>query len=133
VAPFLVRRPAHVVAACLLLPLAASWTIGRDRALDWGSGPRERAVAGARFRREIDAVGVVPGELRTAGHFDSPLLLAMQLLPPGDEIGRRPWSSRWVLHEVFEWLPIDAGYSERARLVLPFKTFVLRERTGERR
>lgn len=133
IGPLLVRTPAHVVAYCLVLPLVAAWTIGRDRAAQWPDGPRARIEAGRLLAREMDAIGAGPGsDLRTAGHFDSPLLLATGQLPRGDESGRQPWRSRWVLHEHGSVL-VPANYAERVRLELPFKSFALRERSGEAR
>lgn len=133
VAPVLVRDRLHVVAACLLLPVVGSWTVARDRALTWAESPRARLAAGALLRRELDNLRVDPAELRTAGHFDSPLLLAAGILPPGDESGRAPWSSRWMLHERGGGLDVPGGYVARLQLDLPFKSFVLRERTGDAR
>jgi hypothetical protein len=129
VGPRLVRTPAHVVVFCLALPVVAAWTVGRDRADAWPHGPRARAAAGALLARELAAIGAGPGsDVRTAGHFDSPLLLAAGILPLGDESGRRPWTSRFVLHELPAWLAVPPGWVERVRLELPFKSFVVRER-----
>lgn len=128
--PVLVRTPLAVVVACLVLPVIGSWTVGRDRAGAWLDGPRSRLHAGDVLQRELQRLGA-PGsdELRTVGHFDSPLLLAAGLLPPGDEGERRPWQGRWMLHEygVIAVRP-PADYLERARLHLPFKSFAIRER-----
>ncbi len=132
--PLLVRTPMHVVAYCLVLPLVAACTAGLDRAAGWPDGPRARVDAGRLLARELDAIGAGPGsDLRTAGHVDSPLLLAAGILPPGDESGRRPWGSRFVLHEVPHegpaWVAVPPDYVERLRLELPIKkSFVLRER-----
>jgi hypothetical protein len=70
-------------------------------------------------------------DLCTWGHFDSALLLALQRLPPGDEWARRAPPRRWVLLEA-ESVPQvpPAGYEERKRWPLPWKTFVLCERQG---
>ncbi len=133
VLPLVCATPRQVVIACMLLPVVASWTVGLDRAMAFPIGPRARAAAAACLKRAIVQLGVDAKDLRTAGHFDSPLLLGLGLLPPGDESGRRPWTSRWVLHESSDALPVPANYAERLRLVLPFKSFVLRERVGEGR
>lgn len=119
----------RIVAFALLLPFVGAWTLGVDRARAWPQSSRTRAAAGAGLRAELDRRGVDPAELSTSGHFDSPLLLATGILPPGDESGRKPWRTRWVLREA----PRDAqecpqGYVVRHRLDLPFKSFELCER-----
>lgn len=119
----------RVVAFALLLPVAAAWTVGLDRARAWPQSPRARAAAGATLRAELDRLGVDRAELSTSGHFDSPLLLAAGLLPPGDEGGRKPWRTRWVLREAPKSGPAHPdGYAVRHRLDLPFKSFLLCER-----
>ena len=135
VAPLLVRTPRAVVIACLLLPVIGSWTVARDRSAGWLDAARSRAQAGLVLQRELQRAGAVdPADLRTAGHFDSPLLLAAAALPPGDEAGNKSWSSRFVLHEYGAVpLVVPAGYVERMRLHLPFKSFALRERVDDRR
>ncbi|MCU0863572.1 MAG: glycosyltransferase family 39 protein [Planctomycetes bacterium] len=130
VLPLLVRTPAAVVVACLVLPVVGAWTVGLDRTLAWVDGPRSRLHAGEVLQRELQRLGGAASEaLHTVGHFDSPLLLAAGLLPPGDEWERRPWRGRWVLHEYgdIEVHP-PANYVERVRLHLPFKSFAIRER-----
>jgi hypothetical protein len=130
--PLLARTPRAAVVACLALPIVASWTVGLDRARLGDASPRARTAPGVLLRRELDALGVEPGELQTVGHFDSPLLLAAGLLPPGDELARRPWRARWVLREVGGWpqLLTPPEYAVRVRLDLPFKSFALCERIG---
>ncbi|MBL8751931.1 MAG: glycosyltransferase family 39 protein [Planctomycetes bacterium] len=128
VTPWFATSARGVVGACLLLPLAASWTVGLERAQDFGVGTRERRFAGTRFRQEMEALGVTPADLRTSGHFDSPLLLAMRWWLHGDEQARKPWQSRWVLCEVEPSRALPADYRERVRLVLPFKSFAVMER-----
>lgn len=137
------RTPARLVAFCLWVPVAAAWTVGLERSLEFGDGRRARVAPAAVFARELDRLGVPrmetgpsagrPAPVQTIGHFDSPLLLALGLLPPGDELGRRPVTARWVMHEVAGLPPkpqerLDADCIERVRLCLPFKTFVLSER-----
>jgi 4-amino-4-deoxy-L-arabinose transferase-like glycosyltransferase len=124
----------RVVLFVALLPLLASWTIGIDRANAWPQGPRARAAAAATLRAELDRLGVDRAELSTSGHFDSPLLLAAGLLPPGDEGGRKPWRTRWVLCEAKPTAPVQRDdYVERWRLGLLGKAFVLCERAGDGR
>lgn len=125
-----VRTPAQLVALCFVLPLVASWTVALDRSLHWREGRRARGWAAEVLQREMDGLGVVRDhDVATVGHVDSPLLLAIDLLPPGDEQGRRPVRARWVLHEA-GGMPkaAAAAYRERLRLCLPFKTFVVSER-----
>lgn len=138
----LARTPARFVAFCLWLPVAAAWTIVLDRSLDFDEGKRDRMFPAAVLSRELDQLGVPrQGDLQTSGHFDSPLLLAMGRLPPGDEFGRRPLATRWVLHEVGRDVDslspkaraqVDADYVVRLHLCLSFKTFVLCERRAGR-
>jgi 4-amino-4-deoxy-L-arabinose transferase-like glycosyltransferase len=128
--PLLVRTPHAVVVACLVLPVIGSWTVIRDRSAAWSTGPRSRLHAGAVLQHELQRLGATdPDQVRTIGHFDSPLLLAAGLLPPGDEGERRPWRGRWVLHE-YGAIAVHppADYVERVRLHLPFKSFAIRER-----
>lgn len=134
VGPLCCRTPLHVVLGCILLPFVAAWTIGVDRSLTWHDGPRARQRLAAVLTRELVARGVVDSELQTFRHFDSPLLLAMGLLPPGDENGRRPWQARWVLHEVATPpIVVPRHYTTRVRIDAPFKSFALCERVGEAR
>ncbi len=132
VTPLLVRTPRAAVIATLVLPLVASWTVGLDRSLQRHASSRARAAPGALLRRALDAAGVDANELQTVGHFDSPLLLATGLLPPGDEQARAPWRTRWVLHELGGHPVVrpPANYVTRLRLDLPFKSFALCERVG---
>lgn len=129
-----VRTPRQVVALCLVLPVVAAWTVALDRSRGWLDQSRARAPWAAVWRRELDRLGVDPAQLATVGHFDSPLLLAMGLLPPGDENADGEWRSHWVLHEDSHDDSVDvavpANYAARSRLDLPFKSFVLRERVG---
>ena len=118
----------RVVAFALLLPIVAAWTIGLDRARSWPQSSRTRAVAGAGLRGALDRLGVDRADLSTSGHFDSPLLLAAGLLPPGDESGKKPWRTRWVLCEAPKQEPMcPSDYAVRHRLDLPFKSFLLCE------
>lgn len=130
----LVRTPREVVAFCLVMPVIGAWTVGLDRSLAWPDSPRARQHGGDLLRAELATAGVVAAELTTMGHFDSPLLLAAGLLPPGDEFARGEWRSRWVLHEMAAPpLVAPAHFVARVRLDLPFKSFVLRERLGDGR
>lgn len=133
VAGAMARTPQQVVLVCLLLPLVAAWTVGLERSTAWLASPRARLPAGALLQQELQRAGVAPADLTTMGHFDSPLLLAAGLLPPGDEFARGAWRSRWVLHELGGWPPLapPPTMAERLRLCLPFKTFVLRERVED--
>ena len=132
VAAACVRGGRDLVALCFVLPIVASWTVGLERATTWLASPRARQPGGELLRRELDALGVAPADVRTMGHFDSPLLLAAGLLPPGDEFARGPWQGRWILHEDADpTLQVPAHYVARLRLDLPFKSFVLRERVGD--
>ena len=130
--PLLARTPRAAIVACLALPVVAAWTVGFDRAQQGELSRRARTAPAAVLRRELDALGVDPAELQTVGHFDSPLLLAAGLLPPGDELGRREWRARWVLRELggFPVIEMPPEYRLRLRLDLPFKSFALCERTG---
>jgi hypothetical protein len=138
----LVRSRRHAVVLCLAMPMITAWTVGLDRSLAWPFAPRSRAHAGEVLRRELDRLGVDVAELRTMGHFDSPLLLAAGLLPAGDEFARGEWRGRWVLHEAGGHPPIvpPANYTPVLRLHLPLsnpaksvKHFVLCERRGDAR
>lgn len=130
----LVRSGRDVVVYCLLLPVVGAWTVGLDRSQNWRNSPRARTPAGALLRRELSTLGVDGAELRTMGHFDSPLLLAAGLLPPGDEFARGAWQGRWILHETADrTLRVPDHYRARLRLDLPFKSFELRERVGDGR
>lgn len=144
------NSPVRLVAFCLWMPVAAAWTVGLERSLGFAEGRRARVAPATVFARELDRLGVPrtqvgpsdgrPSPVQTIGHFDSPLLLALGMLPPGDELGRRPVASRWVMHEVGGLPPepperqerLDADCIERVRLCLPFKTFVLSERRAGR-
>jgi hypothetical protein len=137
------RTPARLVAFCLWMPVAAAWTVGLERSVEFDEGRRARMVPAAVLAQELARLGLPPagdlhpGDLQTVGHFDSPLLLALGMVPPGDELGRRPVTARWVLHEVAGLPPepqrrLDADFVERLRLCLPFKTFVVSERRAGR-
>jgi hypothetical protein len=127
--PIVVRTPAHLVGACLLMPLIAAWTVGLERAHSWLDGPRARAPAGALLRREIDALRA--DDLTTQGHVNAPLLLATGLLPRGDEGARRNPGSAFAMHESPAAPPPNlTAYRDRLRLCLPGLTFVLCERVG---
>ena len=124
-----VRRPAHVVVFALVLPVVAAWTVLWERAATWRDSPRGRAPAVAAFQRELRTLGIgSDADVRTAGHFDSPLLLGLGRLLPGNESGRREWTSRWVLHECSGAIALPANYRERLRFHLPFKSFAVQER-----
>jgi len=127
------RTRGHVVAFCFVLPVVVAWTVGLDRTQAWFDLPRARTPAARVLRREMTKAGVDFADVRTMGHFDSPLLLAAGLLPPGDELARGAWRGRWVLHEETGALVAPANYTARVRLDLPFKSFVLRERVGDGR
>ena len=137
------RTPMRLVAFCLWLPVAAAWTVGLERSVKFDEGRRARLVPAAVLAQELARLGLSlagnlhTGDLQTVGHFDSPLLLALGMVPPGDELGRRPVTARWVLHEVGGLPPepqrrLDADFVERLRLCLPFKTFVVSERRAGR-
>jgi hypothetical protein len=131
-APTLVRTPRHVVVYCLVTPVVAAFTIGVERALVRTNSPSARAAAGQRLRAELDALSAT-SDVATLGHFDSALLLATGLLPPGDESARKAPTSRWLL---FERGSVDepiVGYSTRAVLDLGFKSFAIARREGEGR
>jgi 4-amino-4-deoxy-L-arabinose transferase-like glycosyltransferase len=131
VLPMLATNALRVVLLLLVLPVVGIWTLGLDRSLRWPAAPRARGAAGAVLAVELQRLGVDPVDLRTAGHIDSPLLLAAGLLPAGNESGTRPWTSRWVFHEYGTMeLTLPATHVERMRLHLPFKSFGLRERRG---
>ena len=132
-APTWVTTPRRVVALCLLVPLAASLTVVAERAATWLAQPRARIAAGRLLRTELDARGATV-DVVTRGHFDSPLLLATGLLPPGDEGQRGEPTARWLLHEATrEPLRIPDDYEPRVRLCLVDKAFVLRERIAKPR
>jgi len=129
VGAWLATTRARIVALVLTLAIPAAWTVGLERAREWSQSPRARAAAGAGLRAELDRLGVDHADLATSGHFDSPLLLAAGLLPPGDESGKKPWRTRWVLREVPRKGPAHpAGYAVRHRIDLPFKSFLVCER-----
>lgn len=130
----LARCGRDVVAFCLLMSVVGAWTVGLERSQAWLDSSRARLPAGALLHRELTRLGVDAGALRTMGHFDSPLLLAAGLLPPGDEFARGAWQGRWILNEIGDpSLRVPADYRSRLRLDLPFKSFELRERAGEGR
>jgi hypothetical protein len=130
--PLLARSPRAAVVAALVLPFVAAWTVGLERAEQVGTSGRARSEPGAVLRRELERLGVDTADLQTSGHFDSPLLLATGLLPPGNESGRAPWTRRWVLRELggHPPLPTPPEYVVRLRFDLPFKSFALCERSG---
>lgn len=129
--PLWVRAPRHVVIACLVVPLAAAWTVGLERSLRWAENGRARVPAGQLLRREAKALGA--HDLATWGHFDSGLLLAMGALPPGDEQKRGMPGTPWLLREI-DGRPFPSDeHAERLRLILPDRTFVLLERVREPR
>ncbi len=124
-----VQRPVHVVVFILALPVVAAWTVLWDRSAAWRDSTRGRSQAAAVLQRELTALGVgSDADMRTAGHFDSPLLLGLGRLLPGNESGLRAWTARWVLHECTGAIELPPDYRERLRLHLPFKSFALRER-----
>lgn len=127
--PLLVRTPPALVAACLCVPLLAAWTVLADQAAFWQYGGRARFDAGRLLRGELDAAGA-GGALQTFGHVHGGLLLGAGLLPPGDEMLRRPPQQRFLLHETGGWPPLPAlpHYPQRLRLCLPGDVYVLRER-----
>ncbi|MEZ6038209.1 MAG: glycosyltransferase family 39 protein [Planctomycetota bacterium] len=130
--PTWVRSPRHTVVACLLLPVVASWTLGLERSLGWANQRRARATSGALLRQELDAQGV-DDRLVTVGHFDSPLLLATGLWPPGDEMRRRPLDSHWVMLEGTRPPFAVPGYVLRLQLRTIGKDFQLFENAAEPR
>ncbi|MBL8748219.1 MAG: glycosyltransferase family 39 protein [Planctomycetes bacterium] len=131
VAPFLVRRPVHFVAYCLLVPLVSAAVVGFDGGV-WQRASRARHAAGELLRSELERRGAI-ATLATHGHVDAGLLLEAGLLPPGDESARSKPTAPWVLCEAVP-PPAFAGYVERLRLCLPqSKTFVLFERSDSPR
>ena len=60
------------------------------------------------------------------------MLVETDLLPPGDELKRRPPSARWVLYEETDKLPGATpelpGYVDRVRVRLRSRTYALAER-----
>ena len=130
VAPLLVRRPRDVVLVCLLLPVVGAWTVGFERSMRWSESKRGRVAAGQLLRRELDDFGVTR-ELGAYGHIDSPTLLASGLWLEGSEFRRRVPDGAYVLQEEKPWRPLDAdAFEVRWRMVTPFKTFVVHERTA---
>ncbi len=130
VAPLLVRRPRDVVLVCLLLPVVGAWTVGFERSMRWSESKRGRVAAGKLLRRELDDLGVTR-ELGAYGHIDSPTLLASGLWLEGSEFRRRVPGGAYVLQEEKPWRPLDAdAFEVRWRMVTPFKTFVVHERTA---
>ncbi len=131
VGAFAARTPARVVAFALVLPVVGAWTIGLDRSRSFADGSRSREHAASVLRAEAQAVGFDPADARTIGHFDSGLLMATGWRLPGNESATAPWSGRWILHEIDKDLRIPPNYALRVVIDLPFKSFALRERTGD--
>ena len=131
VASLLVRTPRHLVWWCAALPLLGGWTVGIERSANWPTSKRARLGPAAGIAADLRGLDVRDEDLCTWGHFDSALLLVLQRLSPGDEWARRAPPRRWVLLEA-ESVPQvpPAGYEERKRWPLPWKTFVLCERQG---
>lgn len=125
----LVRRPAQLVVFALVLPIVGSWTVLLERSATWRDSTRGRALAATVLQRDLVQLGLDAGaDARTVGHFDSSLLLGLGQLLPGNESGRRAWTSGWVLHECAGAIELPSNYRERLRLHLPFKSFAVRER-----
>lgn len=130
---FCVRSPRQVVAYCLLLPLLGAWTIGLERSWSWPDHRRAQEPGGRVLRRGLDELGAT-ATLATRGHVEAPLLLGAGLLPVGDEAARSEPTAPWILLETRGGLvPLPIGYTERLRLCLPNKTFVVAERGLSRR
>ena len=126
--PLVVRTPRHVVLASLLVPVVASWTVGLERSLNWSSSKEARIAPGQLMRQELDAQGF-SADLGSAGHIDSPVLLASGLWLVGSELGGRLPDNRWTLHEDRSSRPKLSGDHEvRWSMWTPFKTFVVSER-----
>ncbi|MBX3463576.1 MAG: glycosyltransferase family 39 protein [Planctomycetes bacterium] len=128
-----VRRPLHVVAFALAIPLVAAWTLGLARAWSWPEHRRAQEPAGPVLRRALDGLAATPA-LGMHGHVEAPLLLSAGILPPGDESGRREPTAAWLIAETRDGRsPLPPDYAERLRLCLPTKTFVVAQRTASRR
>lgn len=126
--PFWVRRPVHLVAFCLGLPLLAAWTVVHERAQAFPASSRSRKLAGELLAREL-AVGGTGADLQTHGHIEGPLLLWAGLRVPGNETANRAPTARFVLHEHADQPPpLLDEYVERLRLCMPREIFALRER-----
>ena len=123
-----VTTPRHVVALCLVVPLATAWTVVLERSWSWPDHYRAQEAAGALLRHELDELGAVEPGMH--GHVEGPLLLGAELLPRGDESGRSAPTARWVLAELRDGRsPLPAPYVDRLRLCLPNKSFVVGERS----
>lgn len=133
VAVWCVRTPRQVVAYCLMLPLAAAWTVGLERSWSWPDHRRSQECGGRLLRGALDELGAT-ADLGTHGHVESPLLLHAGLLPDGDESARSEPTAPWLLAESRDGSsPLPANYAERLRLCLPTKTFVVAERKSSSR
>ncbi len=125
-----VHSPRRVVALCLLLPLVGAWTAGFERSWSWPDHRRSQESAGRVLRQEVDRLGAT-ARLTSHGHVEAPLLLSAGLLPNGDESASTEPTADWVIVESRDGRSqLPATYSERLRLCLPFKTFVVAERAA---
>ena len=126
--PVVVRTPRHVVLASLLVPVVAAWTVGFERSWNWSTSKNAGMAPGQLLRKELDSQGF-SSDLGSAGHVDSPVLLASGLWPRGSEIGGGMPDNRWALHEYMWWQPkLSDDHDVRWSMWTPFKTFVVSER-----
>ncbi len=128
VAHGLVLTPMRLVAFALAMPLVIAWTVGLDRALTYRHTTRAAAPVGELVRAELERRGIADA-VHTWGHVDSKMLLAADLIVPGDEFCRADPTARWLITShggLTRALP--AGYVERAWFCSARVTFVLHER-----
>jgi 4-amino-4-deoxy-L-arabinose transferase-like glycosyltransferase len=130
VAPRLVARPAHVAGYVLALPLLAGATLYPDIA-EVQAAVRPERPAAAILRAELRARDVRAVEAR--GHLPAAVLRDLGVPVIADEYLRRPPAGAWLLiedpdREVRFDASRVAGYRERVRVRLPYKTLVLCER-----
>jgi hypothetical protein len=130
IAPRLIARPAQVAGYVLAIPLLAGATLYPDVA-EFQAAVRPERQAAAILRAELAARDV--RELEARGHVPAAVLRELGVRVRADEHLRRAPSGDWLLvedpdREVKFDASSVAGYRDRVRLRLPYKTLVLFER-----
>ncbi|MEM7200009.1 MAG: glycosyltransferase family 39 protein [Planctomycetota bacterium] len=133
-APLWVQTRRQVAIYAAVIPLLTCWTYYVDRDTRDQQPTRSWATTADIVERELRALGVASGDLATAGHVHSQIVLGLDFIPPGDELFRREPTARFLLveHSDARDGQLDPArltqYHDRVRLRVHDRSIVIKER-----
>jgi 4-amino-4-deoxy-L-arabinose transferase-like glycosyltransferase len=111
VGPWLVTTPRRLVAAMLVLPVVAAWTVGLDRIRAWPGATQSIAAPSLVLRRELERHGIE--RFATRGFVDEELLLTTGVDFEADVAAVRVPGRDWLLQSA--QLVVPDSYALRSR------------------